>query len=296
MSSEEKRELTVEQAAYGEYVDKAINLTHNLQVSHLRWYWEMGDLVSKFMANQAAKKFGEKNLDTFAVDLKGHMNGVEIGTSTLYCARSINVHYKLEQLDDMVKRGVTVGHLKLLIPLKDEQKTEVAKKLYGADGRAITIKQLDEAISETARRAAQESVAKAAETVKARPTPPAPPTASEEPVGAPEATAPEGSDAPPATPVVDDGKSGTRGATPQKEFSQPPLKALKTFDNVATKLIACTGDALIAVNEGVKVGFDSDKAQKNFRDAFHSAQAATRDVLETCKQLLATMDEIGKDI
>ncbi len=291
MSNEEKRELSAEQVTYGQYVTSAINLTRGLQVSHLKWYWDMGNLVHQFLG--AGNKLAGKTLDVFAADLKGHVTGVEFGTSTLYCARSIHLNYKLDALDDMVQRGVTVGHLKLLIPLKDDAKEQVTKKLYGPDGKAITIKQLDDLINGTAREVAQESVAKATEQVKlTKPTPPPAPSADQ---AMPVDQTPE---TPPVAEVAkpDDGKTGTRGATPQKEFSQPPLKALKTYDNAATKLIACTGDALIAVNEGIKVGFDSEKAQKNFREAFNSAMAATRDVMETARQLLAVMDEMGKDI
>ncbi len=294
MSNEEKRELSVEQVAYDKYVTSAIGLTRGLQVSHLKWYWDMGELVNHFLT--AGKKLGDKNLDTFAADLKGHVTGVEIGTSTLYCARSIRLNYEADSLNAMVERGVTVGHLKLLMPLKDGTKDTVTKKLYGADGKAITIKQLDDVISETAREAAHESVAKATEQVKVpKPVPPEVPVAGEAQVE-PESAQQAEAEATPVAAKPDDGMAGTRGASPQKEFSQPPLKALKAYDNAATKLIACTGDALIAVNEGVKVGFDSDKAQKNFREAFNAAMAATRDVMETAKQLLDTMEEMGKDI
>ncbi len=106
---------------------------------------------------------------------------------------------------------------------------------------------------------------------------------SESPEAAsPDVAAPKGNE---------DGQTGSRGASEQKSFSVSPLKSVKDAEKATSKATASVADALIAVVEATKVGFDSDKAQDNFRREVSNLKAALTECIPALQSLLKEIQD-----
>jgi hypothetical protein len=288
------------ESEYQACLEKAVQYTQSLQLGHLDYYWQIGELVVSYI-EYCGDEHSRAGLERLAHDLQTRIPGATFGITTLYCARSIHLSYKREDLTPMVHKGVVIGHLKILNQFDDDSvKAQITSKMYGPDGKAISVKELDELVQQHRKESAKKSVEVALDKVKAdkapAPVKPTPPKGGAVQDHEPDSDAPDaGQPETAGPPKPDDGKTGSRGATPTKEFSQSPLKVLKGIDNVAIKLVAQAGDVFIAINEAVKVGFDSDRAQENYKLAFSSAQSSLIEVQEVVTKLVAEMASLSKE-
>lgn len=236
---------------YESYVEKARTLNTGaakvLTNATLHWYWQMGELVSGLRQDHPGVP-----MEQFVADAH-----IERGLSTIYHACKIFTKYKPEEITDLADKGVTVGHLKLIMPLEESKAEEATNSLTKEDGSVISVKELAEQIKQTKT---------------------ASPAASTD-------------DTPAAASSSSSGASAAAS-----DFSVSPVKALKAIDSALIKVIANAGEAIIAVNEAVKVGFDSDKARKNFVTACSNAEASLEDILKTAPDLLAQIKEAKQNV
>ncbi len=303
--------LAIDDAEYRGYIAQAVDLTRSLARNEIEWYWRIGEIFSAFSAAQETRKVGQRTVDHFAADLK--QEGFLIGVSTLFNAKAIFNSYKFVAIADMVSRGMRIGHLKLLMPFEGDNLDKLRQEMVLPDGSLMTVEALASKINELKRLSSSttnKAIVEGKEVKATRPakapnddeilfggddtvTPsedkdffgdtPAPGTATAEP--APEA------------PKNDDGKTASRGLTPQKEFSvKSPLKALRDVDSAATRLSSVLGDAWLTVAEASKVGFDGGKARENFQTQLANAKAALQEVLEPATKLLEAIKQAEGDI
>jgi hypothetical protein len=288
-------------AAYTACIAAIAAETRALQKSTLDFYWLIGQIVSGFI-DAAGEAHSRKNLELLARDLENKRLGVSFGITTLYCARSIFKTYARAALDDMVVHGVMIGHLKALAQIEDGDAREslVAEHLYaGPDGQAIPVKELETLVQQSrqqqAKKGAHDAIEKAKTVEYTEVT-----DSSSQPDGLPvdatgdqPASAGTGETASSAVAAVGMGVpagASQTGGSP-REFTQSPLKVLKALESTATKLLIQAGDAVIAVTEVSKIGFDSERAQANYNLVFANARTAVADVQEVLKALLDTMTE-----
>jgi hypothetical protein len=290
---------TSEDSAYQALVQRAVDVTRSLAVSEIEWYWRIGEVFQAFTDAKEKRQVGVRTVAQFAADMAA--DGFSIGESTLFRAKAIYGRYKFETITEMVSSGMRIGHLNLIQGFEGEQLAAIQRKMRMPDGKIITIEALNDEINKqrrvTAAPANQAMVSDAAskDTVTVISSDGDMFTVSAESIEQPTHGVGTASMAVPAVP--DDGKTGSRGLTPEKEFSvASPLKALKDVDKAASKLSGYLSDAYIAVNEAVKIGFDSDRSQANFKEAFANAKAALQEVLAPAQKLLETMNGLEGDL
>jgi hypothetical protein len=280
------------EAIYNECLEAACRCTSVAQLSHLNYYWELGAIVIRFI-QAAGEKPSRAGIERLASELTARIPGATFGATTLYCARSVNLMYRQEDLPEMVSKGVLIGHLKLLASVDEETRPAVVEKLYGDDGKAVTIKALEETIQEHRKQSVRKATDEAIQTARApAPVKPTPPAA--EPSDNVGDTGSADNAVGVAAPVQpDDGKTKSVGAHQEKEFSQSPLKPLKQIDSTCTKLLSIAPDVFIVIGEASKIGFDSDKAQANYKAAFENAQAGLMEVKQVVDKLLEQMTDLA---
>lgn len=267
---------------YQDYLAKALSLNKELEKSRLMWYWKMGDLVIKFTESQTNHELGSRTLDHLVSDLAKQDCPIAVAKSTLYCARQIREHYQLGNLPDMVEHGFLVSHLKLMMPQEPEIEAAVAKRMVNPDGSVVTVRELKNIIDETKKEAIVADVNKSLDKVQKD---------REAPKSVTYSSADEEDSEALKTP-----EKGEHRSSKAKEFTVNPLKAFKTFDKHGIALLACLGDALLAGYEGTKVGFDSDRAQKNFKDGLEGALGTAEQLLEPLQKFIKELKSVRKDV
>lgn len=289
---------------YQGYINDVVTLTRRFETSTLEWYWKVGEVFHNFLEDLKTKKLEGRSVEHFCADMAAKR--VTLGESTAYAARQIHLHYSYENLPAMVGAGVTVGHLKVLGPLDENVRHLVEPKML-IDGTAVPIRDLEALVQKAKASFAQSNAQKAlnapSEPPKGRApeAPAAPPAKGGKEVvdstsdddgynrGQPKASTPDTPALP--TPAKGEARHGT-----EREFSQSPLKAFKTFDKHAIATLGAVGDTLIAAKEGVKVGFNSDKARSNFTEGLDGAIGTAQGLLEALGPLLEQLREAKKNV
>jgi hypothetical protein len=293
----------VNDTAYQRLLDKAVASYRNAQGASLVWAWELGEMFVDF-ENTIVTKTAGRTIDVLIKDLDDR--GIaDIGQSTLYFSKRVFLKYPKASLVDMAAAGCGTGILKLLFGLENESKLleMVNAKLIREDGTMISTRDLGKLITESRQAAA---IATSQEAAATTPTPRAEKEArsspqshtvehaDDTPVEAPAAgTSPA---APAAAGKPDDGKTGTRGATPVKTYSMSPQKALKTTDNAATKLISSLGDVIIAATEITKIGFDHEPTKNTVRQLLASTTTAVAELLKALPDVKQRLQEALDDV
>ena len=287
---------------FTQLVDRANGITSALFKNQIEWYYSIGEVFDDFCKAEKHKKLGSRTIAHFSAALS--TTDLPVGESTLYHAKAIFNRYDRAKIDGLVATGLRIGHLKALAGCSDEAVAKISPKLIGADGKVVTIEKLTDLIN-----AHKQSIAKG-EIAAVRgdaPPPSSNPETSSKPGPATEdlfagsegdsemtdgekpATELENRTAEVVGKMAADGKTGSVGAGNPKEFTKPPLKALKAIDNTATKLQTLYADAFLAVKEAGKVGFDGEKAQQNYQLALSNALTALVNAVETGKELVEIM-------
>jgi hypothetical protein len=269
---------------YQNYIELATKLNKEYEKATLVWYWKMGDLFIKFIQSQADHLMGTRTIQHLIADLAAQASPETIAASTLYCAKQIRERYQFDAISTLIDHGVKVGHLKLMMPIKDEAvEAKVTKQMINKDGHAVPVRELKDIIDNAQKDAVVQDTKKAiqqADKTKA------------EPKGGVTYHNEEDDD----TPALKTPGKGEHRSSKAKEFSVSPLKAFRAFDKHGIATIAAIGDTLIAAIEGSKVGFDSDRAQKNFKDAFDGALGTAEQLLEPLEKLIKEMKSVRKDV
>ncbi len=277
----------VDDSQYQRYLDTARGICRAMEAESLVGIWDLGEIVREFTERKASGMMAGRDLEQFAADL-----GIDKGVSTLYFARKLNEKYLREKLPEMAKIGFGITHCKICFALDAETLVKVEHQLMKPDGKLVTARELQKIVDVEAHTSVQTAIESTPSPRQSRLQ------MEEEEASAAEELPPENTtEAPPVQPEKpDDGKTGSRGATPMKEFSHSPLQAFKKVESAATKLIAVAGDAIISATEVVKVGFDHPKAKDNARTALASAHGAIRDLLKLLPDLEARLKEALEDV
>jgi hypothetical protein len=270
----------VDDTIYQNYLEEATKLTQEYEKSTMSWYWQMGDLYLKFVQSQQNNEMGNRTIQHFIADLSNQPIPIDIAVSTLYTAKQIREKYQFESIGTLIERGVKVNHLKLMLPLKDAAvEAKVSRQLVRGDGTVIPVRELKEVIDEVQKDAAVAGAKKTIQDVDKAKTKGETVYQSED-----------------DTEALKTPSKGEHRSAKAKEFSVSPLQAFKKFDKHAIATISAIGDAIIAAYEGTKVGFDSDRAQKNYKEAFEGALGTAEQLLEPLQKLIKEMSKARKDV
>lgn len=284
---------------FTQLVDRATAATANLFKNQIEWYYSIGEIFEEFCKADKNKKLGSRTVAHFSAALS--TTDLPVGESTLYHAKAIYNRYDRAKIDSMVAKGLRIGHLKALAGCSDEAVAKISPKLMGPDGKVVTIEKLTDLINAHKQAAAKGDIAAVrgeapAATTNPESGSPRPGPAQEDLFAGSEGDAENSVDTEAEShpsdakkPTNDDGKTGSVGAGNPKEFTKPPLKALKAISNTSTKLQTLFADGFLAVKEAGKVGFDGEKAQQNYQIALMDALTALANAVEVGKELVEIM-------
>jgi len=278
--------LSVADKSYKALLDKFAAAVRGGEADNLKRYHSIGELFDTFAEGAERNTYGERTVDQLAEDLteRGLLVDIKDGKRFLYWARSIYEDYPdVDDLMTLAEQGFTVTHAKSLFVLDDEFRAKVVARLANPDGSIISTRELDAVIKEEARGKAVESIAKIATPKK------------EDASGFPPAEG-EGEGPVAGTPVEEAKPAVKAEKEPAKKpasvaRAEPmdiphPLKTLASMEKLISRAITEVPDVLIVLKEVTKRGFDSDSAQKKFREHVANLKSALQAVIEPLQILL----------
>jgi hypothetical protein len=270
-----------------------------VDASNMRRYHRIGELFDEFCGGLERQVYGDHTVQKLADDLqaRGVLSDIAYPVRYLYWARTIyqfdTSYTKIEQL---VKRGFSVTHAKLVFSLEDKLRERIITMLLKSEQLPST-RELEtqlrlEASSEAAKSVSELSKEREAVT---------PPTPADKPVaeGSPQAKPQESSgkeEKSAREPSKKESKAATSGSkdSPATDAEAHPLKAIKGLEKIISKMVVAIPDGFIAVNTAEKRGFDSDKAQKNYATELSNLRSAVNGAIKPLEELKALLDSLGQ--
>lgn len=289
-------EVSVSQArqAYTQVVDKLTTIFREGQASAIQSMWRMGQVVQDFMAEaekSSGSRYGSFSIDNLSEDLKGRDVNLH-GRSTLYHCRNVYKSLSYEQIGALAKRGYTTNHVKALLPLSAELRERVHAEMI--DPRTNEI--IPEEVLRSKIRDLQgvSDKEKADDAIQGK-------------------TVPQPTEAEVIEASVDNGYTGEDGkavetegnapletpapgeapvkATAAPDYSKPPLPGVKKLTKTLAASLGNISDAVIALREVPKVGFDSKIAATNWIQARDDLKTTAADVRRYLDEVIKIADE-----
>lgn len=284
---------------YDEVVDVLTTIFRTGQARAIQTMWKMGEVVDAFLTEcekPDGSRYGTYGIDQLSQDLERREVAMG-GRSTLYHCRKIFITMSFEQIEALAARGYTTKHVKALLPLSDELRERIHAELVDPKtNEIITYATLADRIRSVQTLDNRQRITSAVEA--------SPADTLEQAVDAADAaeengyTTPEGEATPDAegnpeltTPDTD---GPSRKATSAPDYSKPPLPAVKRLVKALDACLAAVPDAVIALKEVPKVGFDSTVAAKNWVAARTALAAVVVDIGEFLPAIRSTLDESAR--
>jgi len=277
--------LSVADKSYKALLDKFAAAYRGGEADNLKRYHNIGELFDTFTEGAERNTYGERTVDQLTEDLaeRGLLADIKDGKRFLYWARSIYEDYPdVDDLMTLAEQGFTVTHAKSLFVLDEEFRAKVVARLANADGTIVSTRELDAIIKEEARGKAVETIAKIAAPAKEDTSgfPPAEGEGDGPVAGTPEETKPD------AKAEKEPAKKPASVARAEPMEIPHPLKTLASMEKLISRAITEVPDVLIVLKEMTKRGFDSDSAQKKFREHVANLKSALQSVIEPLQILL----------
>jgi hypothetical protein len=260
-------------------VERTLAVLRKGQADLLDHYWQVGACFARFLNLAARGGAGTVTVRDFAAALT--RAGQDCSPSTLHLAKKIHDTYDRAALPGMVARGLSVTHLKSLLPLDETVRAKVEERMQATplssrDLRAVIREERGEAAATRFQAAPtwydgeatdsgdldEDAAADAARAIRA---------------GGAMRIATDPRVAPPEDEIYSEDSPGPRnigpgpGPVPARartvvhEYSRPPLPAIKSATNAAEKFADQLPALWRTLDEVSRVGWDSDKARDNFR-------------------------------
>ncbi len=284
-------ELTTAERRYQTLLTKIKDSCASIEKQNLKRYHKIGQLFSEFVAGLDSNRYGDATVEKLAADLteNGVLAEVRDPRRFLYWAKNVfDAYPEFANLEELAGRGFTVSHAKRLFSLSPEVREEVERAMI-QDGRIVSTRDLDELVQSINQRRIGEASAEAAEEARTeREAADAEPTEEEgeeageivegAPTDAAEATE-EGEAAAPAT-----------GAPAARERTiASPAKVIKTIDKALTRANMGIPDAFIVMRESQQIGFDSDRAEENYKAQLRALKASAESIAGPLQELITNI-------
>jgi hypothetical protein len=260
-------------ADYQALVGETVACLRRGQSDLLEHYWTLGELYTRFLTGVENRAFGDLDAKSFVQSLQEQ--GLEIGVANLQQAKRIHDHYQREALPGLVARGLTVSHLKALLPMDEALRGQVEERIRREDGSVCSTRAMQEVIRATRVEAIADKVRSAAaglgeeETIAeadSAPADEADQAVHDELDRDPAGERPAAREAAGAarTAVARPGAGG-RGAGAPTASGRPPLPIIKAINSAAEKFADQLPELWRALTAVQKTGWDSDRQRDNFR-------------------------------
>jgi hypothetical protein len=260
-------------------------------------------MYAEFVDGMPRCRYGEATVQTLCDDLKarGVMSEYQRPDKVLYAAKNlVDFFPEIGTLMELVDRGFTVSHAKRLFCLDDASRRQVQSRMI-VDGAVVSTRDLDDLCREVCSHQALEAVQQVsfdtddvAEQLSGavsdgQPTAPAA-------KAVPRAKADETPVFTAVEPVEKSTKASKDKSTDSKHQTTPtvpkrtvasPLKVVNGLERLVTKANVAFADAVIAVKETARIGFDSDVAQARYLKALANLMAALSGFTQAAPELLS---------
>lgn len=294
--------LTTADTNYEALLQQFADLKAPCDAQTLRRLFHVGRLYTDFFDACGTQKYGNRRVASLAKDLteRGYLEGVHDPERLLYWAKNLFDFISTEeQLEVYSTKGLTLSHAKMLFPQTPSVIRNIEKKMYKDDGTiigtaALRTLVLAEARAKSIETIVEENALKEVESSVVATEPVAPPHAIPGvAAAAPKDEAPAGSmEAGKEEAKVDKKASpASSSATPASPRVVSPLKCINGLEKTISKAVIDLPDALIALKETSKRGFESDKQEKNFKTAVANLKAALKDSIGPFQALLQEIIE-----
>jgi hypothetical protein len=297
---------TVVDAVY----DRVLAVIRQAQEANFTHAWELGRILDEALVCEEEVR-GKGIAKALVVRLRSE--GCEITAGTLYAYRRLHQAYLREQIPELVANGITQTHAQALAALPCQLRQEMETHLQEEREAPVSTRELKRLINDAHKdRVRTSGTDIAAESAAAREDgrTPALPTdipaiaARHGPVPAPKMVADASAaavDGDVETTVDDeavgaelserDRERNRAMAAGPREFAVNPVSVLKKADSTAIKMLAQAGTLVRALDEAERLGYDGERALRNFLDAAQSLQATLasyRDVLPELERRLGS--------
>jgi hypothetical protein len=305
-------DATAAKKAYDEVVENVTQIYRVGQARAIQTMWAMGRVVDEFLVEcekKAGSRYGSFGIDQLSDDLSKRDVGLT-GRSSLYSARKVFKTLSFEQIETLAQRGYSTNHVKTLLPLSDEVREKVhAEMVDPKTNQIISVPALQEKVKSIQMDAAKAAADKAidgpspAEQIEAEADagPAKPPQQTGEEAaqengytgenGEATTDAPEGEAATTPEGEPKDPEKAKLAAKGAPDFSKPPLPGVKKMCKTLQGFIGTVGDAVIALKEVPKVGFDSKVAAQNWVNAREELRASITDAEKYIAEMKKAVEE-----
>lgn len=255
--------------------------------------WDIGERLYDVV--QDNNQYGSNIVNRLGEDMveQGLSGTHQAATSEIYAAMRVFQSFSRKKIGDLADVGATPRHARVLSSVDSELMHQVLAEAvdYDSDApRICSTRALAEIVKRLAVAKGENLPDPVAQTIDHA-------VALDEGVGQP-APAPltgdgDGKQALPEPPSnlqladVDSPPEQAGSATTESSGSvshdpeiKHPLKLLKDFEKLATRLSVSIPDVLIALEQVDKTGFDGERAQKNFCNAFADLKASAKELQE----------------
>lgn len=256
------------------------------QAGAIHAMWSMGHLVDDFLIEsekQNGGRYGSHSIEELSDQLKA--KGCSLSArSSLYHCRHVFRELSEAQIKELSARGYSVEHARLLLPLSPDIREKVFLDLVDpATKDVMTTRDLGTKVKELTGKDAKNKADAALA-----------PQSKEEAAKANGYTDGEGNfveipESKASQAPTRDGKPGIGAAPKAPDYSKSPLPGVKRLSKALTSVVAAVADAVVALKEVPKVGFDSPVAAKNWAAACEELKANCEDTdkyLEPIRALL----------
>lgn len=283
---------------YAQVIRKFVAAWKEGEAANIRRYYDLGRLFDEFCGGVERAVYGEKAVDNLLQDLSdlGVFKEGEDGRRRLYWARGVYRTYPdFSTLEQLSERGFTLTHLKALLGVSDNLRTQ-AEQLLLRNGKVIPTREFVEGVAKLC----QDAVRNRAQAVTATETREANVVATEPPEdevtddpamegdGGPVLTTPTPEDAP--VPAA----AQQRPVTEAAPVSQRPIKDM---DKALTRVMALVPEVLITVKGKAQEGFDSEVARRKYMEQLRTLVVEIRDLREPLTVLISEIEgELGTDL
>lgn len=278
---------------YNSLLARFVQIQGVIDCANLSRYHQIGGIFNEFCEGLDRQLYGSRTVQRLADDLRdrGVLSDISDPVRYLYWARSVyNFDPSFDQLQELSKHGFTVSHAKLIFSLQDDIRDKVLKAMLETERVPSTRDLQTQLRLEDTAAASQEAMTLASAPPAETPTLPPGPA----PVPAP------------ADGVKDEAeKSGKEKDAPEKvekaakadKEAAPvsPLKTINGLEKLVSKVVLGLPDAFIAIRHVEKTGFDSDKAQANYKTALSNLRSAVKAAMEPLKEFKKLLDECTDD-
>lgn len=281
---------------YETLLQRMTDLLRNGVRQNIERAYKLGLMYREFTDGMIRNKYGDATVEKLCTDLqsRGVLGEYSRPDKYLYVAKVlVDMFPDLDELNKLVDHGFSLSHAKRLFSLDEQTRTKVQSRMI-EHGRVISVVRLEDLCREVGSKQSMESIRHVVgeSDDPSADVPESRFDCSPAPVDTKSAHSSAGAAAPAEQPQSKPQEKTATSKTntiPERSIKSP-LKAVKTLERQVSKSVIAMADAVIAVKETAKIGFDSDIAQDRYLKELSNLRVALSSFLEAAPALCSLID------